>query len=889
MAKLTPMMQQYMSIKEQHKDCLLFFRLGDFYEMFFDDAVTASRELEITLTSRGKAGNDRYPMCGVPFHSAENYVQRLIEKGYKVAICEQVSDPSAGKGIVEREVVRIVTPGTNINTDNIEDTKNNYLLCIELKDNKIGLAAADVTTGEFFVTEMEDEKKLFDELAKFLPSEVLVSDGQSGNSSLQIEEARKRFDFFLNLYPEWNFDRNRCEEKLLKHFGVLKLDGLGLGNYDVGIIAAGTLLGYLYETQKRQLNHLSKITPYSVNEFMMLDISTRRNLELTETLREKKRRGSLLWVLDKTRTAMGGRMLRKWIEQPLITEEKIQKRLDAVEELINDPINREELKEYLDEIYDMERLMGKVAYGAANGRDLIALRNSLRMLPHIKSLMECYETSLLKDIHVNMDELEDIHQLIDNSIMEEPPVTLREGRLIKDGYHQDVDKYRKASTDGKHWIAELEAKERELTGIKNLKIKYNKVFGYYLEVTKSYLNLVPDRFVRKQTLANAERYITPELKEIEDTVLGAEEKIVELEYQLFTEIRDKIAAEMERIQKSATKVARLDVIRSLANVAERQNFIKPHLNVEGIIDIKDGRHPVVEKMIDNDAFIPNNTFLNEDEDRLAIITGPNMAGKSTYMRQVALIVLMGQIGSFVPASEANISLVDRIFTRVGASDDLASGQSTFMVEMTEVSNILNNATKDSLLILDEIGRGTSTFDGLSIAWSVVEYISDQNIIGAKTLFATHYHELTELEGKISGVKNYCVTIKESGEDIIFLHKIKRGGVDHSYGIEVAKLAGLPKTVVERSKEILSQLNESDIAKKASDIEVQTSIDEDLITSKQHEETVVQVATTMETQLNLFDTHSYDLIEKIKKLNILEMTPMDAMQTLFDLHKSAKDL
>lgn len=904
MAKLTPMMQQYLSIKGKHKDCLLFFRLGDFYEMFNDDAVTASRELEITLTSRGKGPHGNTPMCGVPYHAAENYIQRLIDKGYKVAICEQVSDPKESKGIVQREVVRIVTPGTNINTDNLEDKKNNYIMSIvEIKDH-IGLATADVTTGDFYVTEISERKKLLDELAKFTPAEVIISEGASTQLKDFLIMAKGRFNYFMNESPEWNFALDACQQLLLRHFSVMTLDGLGLQGYSTGINAAGSLLQYLYDTQKRELHHINSLVPYSAEAFMMLDISTRRNLELIETLREKQRKGSLLWVLDHTRTAMGGRLLRKWVEQPLINKEEIDKRLSAVEELISDPIVREELKEYLDDIYDMERLMGKVIYGSANGRDLIALKQSLSMLPHIKSVLSDMDASLLQSIHTELDELEDIWQLIEDGIAEEPPITLREGRIIKSGYNEDVDKYRNASTEGKVWIANLEAKEKEQTGIKNLKIKFNKVFGYYLEVTKSNLDMVPERFIRKQTLANAERYITPELKEIEDTILGAEEKIVDLEYRLFVEIRDKISAQIERIQNSAAKVAETDVLCSLSFAAERQGFTRPSLNEEGILHIKDGRHPVVEKMMKQEGFIANDTFLDNGEHRFNIITGPNMAGKSTYMRQVALIVLMAQIGSFVPASKAEISIVDRIFTRVGASDDLASGQSTFMVEMTEVSNILNNATSKSLLILDEIGRGTSTFDGLSIAWAVVEYISNTAIIGAKTLFATHYHELTELEGKIEGVKNYCVTIKESGEDIIFLHKIKRGGVDHSYGIEVAKLAGLPKVVVERSKEILGQLQQSDIAN-TEHIAVTsydaTEVQEKLEKPVKEKEFIVEEPTVdevkvqepqkivAEKQINLFDSGADAFVKEITEMNILEMTPMDAMQALYKLHQKAKEL
>jgi len=884
MTKLTPMMEQYFEIKNDYKDCILFYRLGDFYEMFFDDALTASKELEITLTGKNCGQEERAPMCGIPFHSAENYILRLITKGYKVALCEQVSDPKQSKGLVKREVVKVITPGTILNTEKIEQNKNNYIMCMDCKKGKIGISVVDITTGEFLTTEFNDKSKIMDEIAKYSPVELIYSE----YFEEEIENIKARFNTFSNKCAEWNFDYEVCYNKLCDHFKVISLDGHGLNEYFAGITAAGALLNYLYETQKRDLNHISKIKPYLINDFMMLDISSRRNLELIETLREKNRQGSLLWVLDKTKTAMGGRMLRKWLEQPLLNKTEINKRLNGVEEFLNAIIVREELKELFNGIYDIERLIGKISYGNANARDLIALKNSITLLPDIKNILANCSAIYQKEIYEDFDTLEDISKLIEESINEEPPITLREGKLIKIGYDKEVDKLREASINGKTWIAELEQKEKEITGIKNLKIKYNKVFGYYLEITNSQLNLAPERYIRKQTLSNCERYIIPELKEIEETIIGAEEKLIVIENEIFIQVRNSIAKNVLRVQKVASHIASLDAIRSLAEVAEKQNYVKPSICMDGKIDIIDGRHPVVEQMIGNGQFIANDIYLDNNDQRLSIITGPNMAGKSTYMRQVALIVLMAQIGSFVPAKTATISIVDRIFTRVGASDDLASGQSTFMVEMTEVSNILHNATKDSLLILDEIGRGTSTFDGLSIAWAVVEYISNKNIIGAKTLFATHYHELTELEGKIEGVQNYCVTIKENNDDIIFLRKIKRGGADHSYGIEVGKLAGLPTVVVDRAKEILEELKQSDITLKASEIKVNKEIIDNNEEVIQVNEDVIQNNEEI-FEMNFNNNIDNEVILKLKEINILDMNPIEAMQKLFELQKIAKKL
>lgn len=789
--------------------------------MFFDDALTASKELEITLTGKNCGLEERAPMCGIPYHAVDSYLNRLVSKGYKVAICEQVEDPKTAKGIVKREVIRVVTPGTNLDTQGLDETKNNYIMCIVYMADRYGLSVADVTTGEYLVTELDSQTKLMDELYKFMPSEIVCNEAFY-MSGLDLDDLKNRLHMAIYSLEAWYFDDALCRETLQEHFKVASLEGIGLSDCECGMIASGALLKYLEETQKNSLSHMSRLTRYATGNYMVLDSATRRNLELVETLREKQKRGSLLWVLDKTKTAMGARTLRKYVEQPLIDKESIVKRLDAVAELKDNAICREEIREYLNPVYDLERLVGKITYQSANPRDLIAFQSSLSMLPSVKCILKDMESDLLKEIYEELDPLEELCDLVGRAIQEEPPLAMKEGGIIKDGYNEEVDRLRKAKSEGKNWLADLETKEREKTGIKNLRIRYNKVFGYYLEVTNSFKDLVPDYYTRKQTLANAERYIIPELKELEDTILGAEDKLCALEYELYCEVRNTIAAELTRIQRTAKAVAKLDVIASLALVAERNNYVRPKINEKGVIDIRDGRHPVVEKMIPNDMFIANDTYLDDKKQRISIITGPNMAGKSTYMRQAALIVLMAQLGSFVPASSANIGLVDRIFTRVGASDDLASGQSTFMVEMNEVANILRNATSKSLLILDEIGRGTSTFDGLSIAWAVVEYISNSKLLGAKTLFATHYHELTELEGKISNVNNYCIAVKEKGDDIVFLRKIVKGGADKSYGIQVAKLAGVPDPVINRAKEIVEELVTADITGKVKDIAVQGS-------------------------------------------------------------------
>ena len=881
MAELTPMMKQYMETKSQYQDCILFCRLGDFYEMFFEDALTASRELEITLTGKNCGQEEKAPMCGVPYHAVEGYLNRLVAKGYKVAICEQVEDPKTTKGIVKREVVRIVTPGTNLDTQALDETKNNYIMCIVYIADRYGVSVADISTGDYFVTEIPDSAKLLDEIYRFSPSEIICNEAFY-MSGVDMDGMKDRLGITIYSLESWYFDDEVCRKKLLEHFEVSSFAGLGLADYDCGIISAGALLQYLLETQKNSLSNLTHITPYAAGKFMMIDSSTRRNLELCETLREKQKRGSLLWVLDKTKTAMGARTLRKYVEQPLIDKTEIIRRLDAVQELKEQAISREEIREYLSPVYDLERLITKIAYGSANPRDLTAFRSSLEMLPALLYILQEMKAELLKDLAVDLDPLEDLCILVKKAIREDPPIAMKEGNIINDGYNEEVDKLRRAKSDGKDWLAKLENDEREKTGIKNLKIKYNKVFGYYLEVTNSYKEMVPEYYTRKQTLANAERYITPELKELEDMILGAEDKLYALEYELYSEVRDLIASQIERIQKTAKAVAALDAFASLALVAERNNYVRPKINEKGVIDIKEGRHPVVERMIPNEMFISNDTYLDDKKHRISIITGPNMAGKSTYMRQTALIALMAQIGSFVPAKSANIGLSDRIFTRVGASDDLASGQSTFMVEMTEVANILRNATSKSLLILDEIGRGTSTFDGLSIAWAVIEYISDSRLLGAKTLFATHYHELTELEGKIDNVNNYCIAVKEKGDDIVFLRKIVKGGADKSYGIQVAKLAGVPELVIGRAKEIVEELSDEDITARVSEIASKERVVKKKPKVKKYDD--VDIA-----QMSLFDTvKDDDVLEELKNLDVGNMTPIDALNTIYRLQNKLKN-
>ena len=881
LSQLSPMMQHYMETKKEYPDCILFYRLGDFYEMFFDDALTVSKELEITLTGKDCGLSERAPMCGVPFHAVDSYLYRLVQKGYKVAIAEQMEDPKQAKGLVKREVIRVVTPGTITSSQVLDETKNNYLMGIVYMDGIYGISTADISTGDFMVTEVDSDRELFDEINKFSPSEIICNNAFY-MSGVDMDELKNRYQVVISALDSRFFGEESCRRILMEHFKVGALVGLGLEDYATGIIAAGAVMQYIYETQKSTLEHITTITPYSTGQYMVIDTSTRRNLELVETMREKQKRGTLLWVLDKTKTAMGARLLRACIEQPLIHRDEIIKRQNAVEELNMNYISREEICEYLNPIYDLERLIGRISYKTANPRDLIAFRSSLEMLPYIKRILGEFNSELLAELGRELDPLQDIFQLIGDAIVEDPPITVREGGIIKDGYNQEADKLRHAKTEGKNWLAELEAKEKEKTGIKTLKVKFNKVFGYYFEVTNSFKDQVPDYYIRKQTLTNAERFTTDELKQLEDIIMGAEEKLVSLEYDLFCEVRDKIGAEVIRIQKTAKSIAGIDVFCSLSVVATRRNYVKPSINDKGVIQIKNGRHPVVEQMMRDDMFVANDTFLDNGKNRLSVITGPNMAGKSTYMRQVALIVLMAQLGSFVPAQEADIGICDRIFTRVGASDDLASGQSTFMVEMTEVANILRNATRNSLLVLDEIGRGTSTFDGLSIAWAVIEHISNSKLLGAKTLFATHYHELTELEGTIAGVKNYCIAVKEQGDDIVFLRKIVRGGADKSYGIQVAKLAGVPDSVIARAKEIAEELSDADITARAKEIaEISSNITQHKAVPKPDEVDL--------QQLSFFDTvKDDDIIRELDSLELSTMTPLDAMNTLYRLQTKLKN-
>ena len=870
---MSPMMQEYCKTKEEYKDCILFYRLGDFYEMFFDDALLVSKELELTLTGKDCGLEERAPMCGIPFHAADTYINRLIERGHKVAICEQVEDPKKAKGLVKRAVIRVVTPGTTLDATSLDESKNNYLMSIVSIADRFGCAIADITTGDCFLTEVPNSQKLVDEINKFSPAEIICNDSFF-MSGVDTDDLKERLGICIFSLDAWYFDDDTCRKELREHFHVTNLEGLGISDYDSGIIAAGALFLYLKETQKTALSQMTTIRPYTAERYMLIDSSSRRNLELVETLREKQKRGSLLWVLDKTKTAMGARTLRSFVEQPLIDAEEINRRLEALEELNEKPMLRDEIREYLNPVYDLERLVSRISFKSANPRDMVALASSLEMIPYIKQVLKDFQAPILKEIYEDMDSLEDITDLIKHAIVDEPPLAQKDGGIIREGFNEDVDKFRSARTDGKKWLTELETKERERTGIKSLKIKYNRVFGYALEVTNTFKELVPENYIRKQTLANAERYITEELKNLENMILGAEDKLYALEYELFSNVRDKVGQEVIRIQRTAKAIAGLDVFASLALVAERNHYVRPKVNEGGIIDIKGGRHPVVEQMIDNDMFIANDTYLDNTKKRVSIITGPNMAGKSTYMRQTALIVLMAQIGSFVPADKAVIGIVDRIFTRVGASDDLASGQSTFKVEMTEVANILRNATAKSLLILDEIGRGTSTFDGLAIAWAVIEHISNTKLCGAKTLFATHYHELTELEGKLSGVTNYCIAVKEKGDDIVFLRKIVKGGADKSYGIQVAKLAGVPDSVINRAKELVEELSDADI----------TAAVKDLASPKKKPKVEMDMA-----QMSLFDTvQDNDIIEELKGIDIGNLTPMEALNTLYNLQNKIKN-
>ena len=860
MAEYSPMMQKYLETKEKYKDCILFYRLGDFYEMFFDDAITVSRELEITLTGKDCGQAERAPMAGVPHHAADNYAAKLIAKGYKVAICEQLSDPKTTKGIVERGVVRVLTPGTIVESNMLEERKNNYIMSIYKSGIFFGISVCDISTGEFYSSEIKESNNfeiLLDEIARFAPAEI-ISNSFMYDCTEEIKKVKERLDIYITRFSDEHFKDEVQDLKEKYNFTNMNQEPIeNIEEKKLALASINALVEYLNQTQMTSLEHINTIRIYNISKYMSLDINTRRNLEITEKLRDKSKKGTLLWVLDKTSTSMGGRMLRRWLNDPLKDLTEIHKRLDAVKELKDDMILRGDIIENLKKVYDIERLAGKMAYGNSNARDMISLKSSLAKMPEVKSALANCKSNYLKELYQNLDELQDIHKLIDNAIVEDPPITIKDGGIIKLGFDEEIDKLKTATTEGKNWLLELEQEEKEKTGIKTLKIGFNKVFGYYIEVTKSFISQVPERYVRKQTLTNGERYITEELKKLEDQILGAEEKVVNLEYNAFVAIREEIARNIKRLQKTAEAVSTLDVLASFAQVAEDMGYCMPKVDNSGIIDIKEGRHPVIEKMLPAGSFVGNDTYLDKQADRLSIITGPNMAGKSTYMRQVALITLMAQVGSFVPATEAHIGIVDKIFTRVGASDDLSMGQSTFMVEMMEVAQILKESTEDSLVILDEIGRGTSTYDGLSIAWAVAEFIVDKEKSGAKTLFATHYHELVNLEEKIEGVKNYHIAVKEKGEDVIFLRKILRGGTDESYGIHVARLAGVPKTVTNRANEILKTLERKDL----------------ILNKKQESKKVV------EGQFDMFNFKLAEIAHEIDKINLNELTPIDALNTL----------
>nr|WP_122011555.1 DNA mismatch repair protein MutS [Maliibacterium massiliense] len=872
MANVTPMMQQYLLLKQQHPDCILFYRLGDFYEMFFDDAIEVSRVLELTLTGRDCGLEERAPMCGVPYHAAETYIRRLIEKGYKVAIAEQMVDPKLAKGLVDRDIIRIVTPGTVLEDAMLEGGRNNYLVSLALQEACVGLAYVDVSTGEFEVMQLSGEDwqdKLVDELVRIEPAEIIADEAMilAGQG---MEDLKHKGIVKMSAYKAVPLEQAR--QTLLEHFHVQGLDVFEMAHLPMGIMAAGALMNYLAVTQKNAMAHITSMHVQRRSTYMVLDATTRYNLELTQTMRGKSKRGSLLGLLDRTQTSMGARMLRRWIEQPLLDAAAINARLDAVEAFASSLILRDTLRGLLHQVYDMERLASRVSVGSANARDLLSLAQSLGVLPGIKEALSGLCTPLVATLDGQIDQMQDLCALLTSAISPDAPLSVRDPGIIADGFDKELDELRDMALHSRDWIAALEREEREKTGIKNLKIGFNKVFGYYIEVTKSYFELVPIRYIRKQTLANCERYITPELKEMEEKLLGVEDKIAKLEYDLFCQVRLHAAQNMDRIQRSAQALAQLDVLQALAAVAMERQYVKPSVDTSDAIEITDGRHPVVEAMQSQQHFVPNDTKLDHTDNRFLIITGPNMAGKSTYMRQVALIALLAHIGSFVPARAAHIGVLDRIFTRVGASDDLSSGQSTFMVEMSEVSHILHNATPKSLLILDEIGRGTSTFDGLSIAWAVVEYILSQPRLGSKTLFATHYHELSELEGRLPGLKNYCVSVKEHGDDVIFLRRIIRGGADKSFGIQVARLAGLPQEVVSRAKEILGQLEAADISQQAGAIARRAEI------------------APAGSQVDLFappDAQEASVISRLRDMDVSTITPLEALNTLNELQQQLK--
>ena len=871
MAEYSPMMQKYLETKEKYKDCILFYRLGDFYEMFFDDAITVSRELEITLTGKDCGQAERAPMAGVPHHAADNYAAKLIAKGYKVAICEQLSDPKTTKGIVERGVVRVLTPGTIVESNMLEERKNNYIMSIYKSGIFFGISVCDISTGEFYSSEIKENNNfemLLDEIARFAPAEIIANSFMY-DCTEEIKKVKERLDIYITRFSDQYFIDDT--QKLKERYTFTSMNQETIENVEektLAIASINALVEYLNQTQMTSLEHINTIRIYNISKYMSLDINTRRNLEITEKLRDKTKKGTLLWVLDKTATSMGGRMLRRWLNDPLKDLSEISKRLNAVKELKEDMMLRGDIIENLKKVYDIERLAGKMAYGNSNARDMISLKSSLAKMPEVKKALAVCKSTYLKELYENLDELQDIYELIENSIVNDPPITIKDGGIIKLGFDEEIDKLKTATTEGKNWLINLEQEEKEKTGIKTLKIGFNKVFGYYIEVTKSFISQVPERYVRKQTLTNGERYITEELKKLEEQILGAEEKVVNLEYNAFVQIREEIARNIKRLQRTAEAVSTLDVLASFAQVAEDMDYCMPKVDNSGCVDIKDGRHPVIEKMLPAGSFVGNDTYLNKETDRLSIITGPNMAGKSTYMRQVALIALMAQVGSFVPATEAHIGIVDKIFTRVGASDDLSMGQSTFMVEMMEVAQILKESTENSLVILDEIGRGTSTYDGLSIAWAVAEFIADREKCGAKTLFATHYHELVNLEEKLEGVKNYHIAVKEKGEDVIFLRKILRGGTDESYGIHVARLAGVPKTVTNRANEILKTLERKDL----------------ILNKKQEENKSKKV---VEGQFDMFNYKLAEIAHEIDKINLNELTPIDALNTLVRIKEKMK--
>lgn len=871
--KLSPMMQEYMHTKEKCNDCILFYRLGDFYEMFFDDAKLVSKELELTLTGKNCGLNERAPMCGIPHHAVDSYISRLVKNGHKVAICDQLEDPREAHGLVKRGITRIVTPGTDL-TGGESDGSNNFIAAVYYKDAKaIGIAFADITTGDFYTTQADSLSKVSDEVSKYDPSEFIYNASFEENAPDFINEQQSK-NKMCSVADRSYFLPDNAIDVLKRHFKVYSVSALGLDGTPESMIASGALTSYLLDTQMNDLSHMNEIHPYAIGRYLIIDHSTYRNLELTETIREKEKRGSLFWVLDKTKTAMGTRKLKNMIEHPLLDPDEINARLDAIEELNANLVDREEIREYLSGVYDLLRLLMRFSYKSANPRDMLAFRDSIRPLGPIKEIISGFNSALLKQLTESIDPMDDLLELLEAAIDDDAPGSVHDAGILKDGFNEEADKLRRAKTEGKQWLSDLESKEREKTGIPKLKIKYNKVFGYFIEVSNAYKDKVPSYFIRKQTLVNGERYYTPELKDLENTILGAQDKLVSLEHDIFEQIMEKLNDAASRIQKTAESISLLDALASVSDVSQKNHYVRPSINRDGVIDIRAGRHPVVEKMLSDGEFIANDTYLDDDDFRTAIITGPNMAGKSTYMRQTALIVLMAQCGFFVPADSADICICDRIFTRVGASDDLASGQSTFMVEMNEVANILKNATSKSLVILDEIGRGTSTFDGLSIAQAVVEYVSDKAKIGAKTLFATHYHELTSLEGQLDGVHNYCVAVKEEGKDVTFLRKIVPGEADRSYGIEVAKLAGVPAPVLRRARKISDKLEQEEFENKSR--------------SKKKDEGI-------EGQMSFFaadapmDDRAANFVNEVSAIDINSMTPIEAMNMLAKLKEKADEI